>query len=338
MRNPLRSEAEAFRFLDRRDRRRARDRRRRVSQHLARRRRRSPRRRGDRLVAEQRARPRRGRTCAEARAEATPDPRHRERVLVGRVLPGRRPSRVRTRGDRIVVVVPALALDGRGADGAVDDRRAEAEETRERGSRRSCTQASARGEIGADDPAPGVEDALRTFGADEIVVVGDEALAAADSRARDASRSAGRCEVSPAGSIRYRTSRDGHAQELVLLARPRRAPSLRARRSGGRAGCPRAPRGSPRGNRPRSASSAGGQERGAGAAYPTPPTARRSPRARRRRRASRLGATVTSRRSAGLVLGDERRRLRVADGSRRHIGSRCSTVTPARRSAPNTCS
>jgi hypothetical protein len=35
---------------------------------------------------------------------------------------------------------------------------------------------NARGEVGADDPALAVEDALRTFGADEIVVAGDEEL------------------------------------------------------------------------------------------------------------------------------------------------------------------
>jgi len=36
---------------------------------------------------------------------------------------------------------------------------------------------NARGEVGADDPALAVEDALRTFGADEIVVAGDEEMA-----------------------------------------------------------------------------------------------------------------------------------------------------------------
>jgi hypothetical protein len=34
-----------------------------------------------------------------------------------------------------------------------------------------------RGEVGADDPVLAVEDALRTFGADEIVVAADEATA-----------------------------------------------------------------------------------------------------------------------------------------------------------------
>jgi hypothetical protein len=34
-----------------------------------------------------------------------------------------------------------------------------------------------RGEVGADDPVLAVEDALRTFGADEVVVAGDDAVA-----------------------------------------------------------------------------------------------------------------------------------------------------------------
>ena len=34
-----------------------------------------------------------------------------------------------------------------------------------------------RGEVGADDPVLAVEDALRTFGADEIVVAGDDDVA-----------------------------------------------------------------------------------------------------------------------------------------------------------------
>jgi hypothetical protein len=32
------------------------------------------------------------------------------------------------------------------------------------------------GEVGADDPLLAIDDALRTFGADEIVVAGDDAL------------------------------------------------------------------------------------------------------------------------------------------------------------------
>jgi hypothetical protein len=54
--------------------------------------------------------------------------------------------------------------------GDVDDRRAEAQLT---ASRLASQLPNARGEVGADDPVLAVEDALREFGADEIVVVGD---------------------------------------------------------------------------------------------------------------------------------------------------------------------
>jgi hypothetical protein len=76
----------------------------------------------------------------------------------------------------IVVVVPALASTLEALTGAVDDRRAQAEET---ANRLAAQLPNARGEVGADDPGLAVDDALRTFGADEILVVGDDALEAA---------------------------------------------------------------------------------------------------------------------------------------------------------------
>lgn len=73
----------------------------------------------------------------------------------------------------IVVLVPALASTTEALTGAVDDRRASAEHT-------AATLAralpNARAEVGADDPVLAVEDALRTFGADEVLVVGDDEL------------------------------------------------------------------------------------------------------------------------------------------------------------------
>jgi hypothetical protein len=78
----------------------------------------------------------------------------------------------------VVIVVPALASTTEALTGAVDDRRAEAEQTA-----LSLTRAlsrdgrSVRGEVGADDPVLAVEDALRTFGADEVVVAADDAVA-----------------------------------------------------------------------------------------------------------------------------------------------------------------
>jgi hypothetical protein len=76
-------------------------------------------------------------------------------------------------GAEVLVVVPALAATVEALTGAVDDRRAEAEAT-------AATLEShlpgARVEVGADDPALAVEDALRVFGADEVLVVGDGKL------------------------------------------------------------------------------------------------------------------------------------------------------------------
>jgi hypothetical protein len=91
-------------------------------------------------------------------------------------LPGTASVRVPARSTDIVVVVPALASAVESLTGAVDDRRAAAEET---ATRLAAQLTNARGEIGADDPGLAVEDALRTFGADEIVVAGDEELVAA---------------------------------------------------------------------------------------------------------------------------------------------------------------
>jgi hypothetical protein len=77
----------------------------------------------------------------------------------------------------VVVVVPAVASTTEALTGAVDDRRAEAEQTS-----LSLTRAlsrdgrNVRGEVGADDPVLAVEDALRTFGADEVLVAGDNGI------------------------------------------------------------------------------------------------------------------------------------------------------------------
>lgn len=76
----------------------------------------------------------------------------------------------------VVVIVPALASQLEAATGAVDDRRAEAEETALSLTRALSREGrSVRGEVGADDPVLAAEDALRTFGADEVLVAGDEA-------------------------------------------------------------------------------------------------------------------------------------------------------------------
>jgi hypothetical protein len=73
----------------------------------------------------------------------------------------------------VLVVVPALAATVEALTGAVDDRRAEAEAT---AAALESRLSGARVEVGADDPALAVEDALRVFGADEVLVVGDDDL------------------------------------------------------------------------------------------------------------------------------------------------------------------
>jgi hypothetical protein len=75
-------------------------------------------------------------------------------------------------GADVLVVIPAVASMVEAVTGAVDDRRAEAEATAEALGERL----GARAEVGADDPALAAEDALRVFGADEVLVVGDDEM------------------------------------------------------------------------------------------------------------------------------------------------------------------
>jgi hypothetical protein len=74
-------------------------------------------------------------------------------------------------GADVLVVVPATAGKVEAITGAVDDRRHDAEAT---AAQLESRLPGARVEVGADDPALAVEDALRVFGADEVLVVGDE--------------------------------------------------------------------------------------------------------------------------------------------------------------------
>ena len=102
---------------------------------------------------------------------STPAGTHRVLVVAA---PGTADVRVGDGATDIVVVVPALASTLEAVTGAVDDRRADAEQTALSLTRRlSRPGVNVRGEVGADDPVLAVDDALRTFGADEIVVVGD---------------------------------------------------------------------------------------------------------------------------------------------------------------------
>src|SRR5262245_17616790 len=76
-------------------------------------------------------------------------------------------------GAEVLVVVPALASTREALTGAVDDRRHDAEAT---AAALESGLPGARVEVGADDPALAVEDALRVFGADEVLVVGDDGM------------------------------------------------------------------------------------------------------------------------------------------------------------------
>ncbi|MES1248109.1 MAG: hypothetical protein ABUS54_10590 [Actinomycetota bacterium] len=106
---------------------------------------------------------------------STPAGMHRILVLAP---PGSSSVRIPDAVTDVLVVVPALATPTESLTGAVDDRRSAAEETS-----RALVQALARdgrtirGEVGADDPVLAVEDALRTFGADEVLVVGGDGIA-----------------------------------------------------------------------------------------------------------------------------------------------------------------
>jgi hypothetical protein len=103
---------------------------------------------------------------------STPSGTHRVLVVAAS---GTTSVQVAASATDIVVVVPALASTVEALTGAVDDRRAEAEET---ANRLAAGLPNARGEVGADNSGLAVEDALRTFGADEIVVAGDDAMVA----------------------------------------------------------------------------------------------------------------------------------------------------------------
>lgn len=99
------------------------------------------------------------------------------RVLVV-AMPGTSSVTVSPNATEIVITVPALASKLEAVTGAVDDRRADAEQTAVLLTRRlSRPGVSVRGEVGADDPWLATEDALRTFGADAIVVAGDPVVA-----------------------------------------------------------------------------------------------------------------------------------------------------------------
>ena len=104
-------------------------------------------------------------------AVASRTPLGTHRVLV--VAPPGTDAVIVPESAEVLVVVPALAATVEALTGAVDDRRADAEAT---AAALESRLPGARVEVGADDPALAVEDALRVFGADEVLVVGDGEL------------------------------------------------------------------------------------------------------------------------------------------------------------------
>ena len=76
-------------------------------------------------------------------------------------------------GAEILVVVPALSSTREALTGAVDDRRHDAEAT---AAALEARIPGSRAEVGADDPALAAEDALRLFGADEVLVAGGDGM------------------------------------------------------------------------------------------------------------------------------------------------------------------
>ena len=86
-------------------------------------------------------------------------------------------ARLADRDAEVLVVVPALASKIEALTGAVDDRREDAERTADAlAAQLTAIGIPARGTAGADDPVQAAEDALGEFGADEVVVAGDDGL------------------------------------------------------------------------------------------------------------------------------------------------------------------
>jgi hypothetical protein len=110
-------------------------------------------------------------TADPPRPVASGTPPRTRRVLV--VAPPGTESVAVPDGAELLIVVPALASTRESLTGAVDDRRHDAEST---AAALESRLPGARVEVGADDPALAVEDALRAFGADEVLVVGDDGM------------------------------------------------------------------------------------------------------------------------------------------------------------------
>ena len=109
----------------------------------------------------------------------TPGATHRVLLVAARGTSGIA-GRIGERATNVLVIVPALVSTVQSLTGAVDDEREKAQQTAEAlAGELSRAGLQARGVVGADDTVLAIEDALREFGADEIVLaMGDEALLA----------------------------------------------------------------------------------------------------------------------------------------------------------------
>jgi hypothetical protein len=112
-------------------------------------------------------------------ASGTPGATHRVLLVAASGTSGIA-ERISERATDALVVVPALVSTVQALTGAVDDEREEARRTAEAlAGEISRAGLEARGVVGADDTLLAIDDALREFGADEIVLaMGDEALLA----------------------------------------------------------------------------------------------------------------------------------------------------------------
>lgn len=109
----------------------------------------------------------------------TPGATHRILLVAARGTSGIA-GRIGERATDVLVVVPALVSTVQSLTGAVDDEREAAQQTADAlAGEFSHAGLQAHGVVGADDTVLAIEDALREFGADEIVLaMGDGALLA----------------------------------------------------------------------------------------------------------------------------------------------------------------
>jgi hypothetical protein len=92
-------------------------------------------------------------------------------TVAGRALRGEIVQRTRDTESEVLVVCPALNTHLRHWTSDEDGARAEAHTRLERSLAALADEGvQARGEVGGDDPIQAIEDALRTFGADEIII------------------------------------------------------------------------------------------------------------------------------------------------------------------------